>query len=74
MNFGSNASLDLASLREQQERDAMIAQAVAAVEAEGSAECESCGEPIPEKRRAAAPFARRCIECQTFLEQEKFHR
>ncbi|MBP1844775.1 phage/conjugal plasmid C-4 type zinc finger TraR family protein [Rhizobium petrolearium] len=74
MNFGSNASLDLAALRESQERDAMIAQAIAAVATEGAANCTSCGFPIPEERRAAAPFARRCIECQTFLEQEKFHR
>lgn len=31
-------------------------------------ECEDCGEPIPEARRKAAPGCRRCIECQTILE------
>lgn len=31
-------------------------------------ECEDCGEPIPEARRRAMPGCRRCIECQTTIE------
>ncbi|MGE0485230.1 MAG: DksA/TraR family C4-type zinc finger protein [Gammaproteobacteria bacterium] len=27
-------------------------------------ECEDCGEPIPEARRAALPGVRRCVPCQ----------
>ena len=32
---------------------------------EGSAECEECGEPIPEARRRALPGARTCVACQS---------
>ena len=31
---------------------------------ESRAECEDCGEPIPEKRRIALPGVRRCVPCQ----------
>ena len=27
--------------------------------------CDECGEPIPEKRRAALPGVRTCVECQS---------
>ncbi len=33
--------------------------------------CERCGEPIPEKRLDALPFARYCIDCQRVVEQEE---
>jgi phage/conjugal plasmid C-4 type zinc finger TraR family protein len=29
------------------------------------ANCEECGEPIPEARRSALPGARTCIACQS---------
>ncbi len=74
MMFGSNAALDLAALREQQERDALIAEAIAALEQPGTKECVDCGHAIPGRRLAVAPFARRCIECQKIHEQEKYHR
>ena len=32
------------------------------------AECEECGEPIPEARRKALPGVRRCIDCQQELD------
>lgn len=35
---------------------------------ESLVECEDCGEPIPEARRKAMPGCRRCIDCQTTLE------
>lgn len=73
MNF-SNAALDLASVREQQERDALIADAIAALEQPGKTECVDCGHAIPKARLAVAPFAVRCIECQKLHEEEKYHR
>jgi phage/conjugal plasmid C-4 type zinc finger TraR family protein len=30
-----------------------------------AAECDDCGEPIPEKRRDALPGVRTCIACQS---------
>lgn len=33
-------------------------------------ECEECGEPIPEKRRAAVPGVRRCVACQAEADAE----
>ena len=30
----------------------------------GRADCEECGEPIPEARRKAVPGVRLCIDCQ----------
>lgn len=35
--------------------------------------CEDCGEEIPEARRRAQPGCRRCIRCQTELEQTLTH-
>jgi phage/conjugal plasmid C-4 type zinc finger TraR family protein len=32
---------------------------------EGLAECEDCGEPIPQARRRALPGARTCVSCQS---------
>ncbi|MEO6093702.1 MAG: DksA/TraR family C4-type zinc finger protein [Novosphingobium sp.] len=32
---------------------------------EGLAQCEECGEPIPEARRRALPGARTCVGCQS---------
>lgn len=30
--------------------------------------CEDCGEDIPQERRAAAPWAVRCVPCQEIKE------
>jgi phage/conjugal plasmid C-4 type zinc finger TraR family protein len=35
---------------------------------ESLAECEECGEPIPEARRKAVPGVRRCVQCQEAAE------
>jgi phage/conjugal plasmid C-4 type zinc finger TraR family protein len=32
---------------------------------EGLADCEECGDPIPEPRRRALPSARTCMQCQS---------
>lgn len=35
--------------------------------------CEECGEPIPEKRRAALPGVRTCVSCQSGRDQAVRH-
>ena len=35
------------------------------------ADCEDCGEPIPERRLAAAPGCIRCIACQREFESRR---
>ena len=37
---------------------------------ESLAECEACGEPIPEARRKALPGVRLCIACQEEADRE----
>jgi phage/conjugal plasmid C-4 type zinc finger TraR family protein len=32
---------------------------------EGAAQCEECGDEIPEGRRRALPGARTCVQCQS---------
>jgi len=34
-----------------------------------STECIDCGEPIPQARRQAAPWAKRCVYCQELTER-----
>lgn len=70
----SNAAYDLASEREEQEREAAIQAARAILVTVGADTCVECDRPIPAGRRAAAPFAVRCIECQKIHEEEKYHR
>lgn len=40
----------------------------------GGGICIDCGEAIPEKRRQAVPGCRRCIDCQTDFERQKWGR
>ena len=37
--------------------------------AKGTLDCIDCGNEIPEKRRNAVPYARRCAGCQTIYER-----
>lgn len=53
------------------ERDRSIATASAAVSAPGGEICVDCGAAIPPERRVAAPWAKRCFECQGFFEAER---
>lgn len=71
MNFGGNAALDLAAERAEQEREAKIAAASAALRGPGTMECEDCGNDIARERRIALPSATRCIFCQTLLERTR---
>ena len=45
-------------------RDAILEARSHMPSGESPEECEECGEPIPEKRRAAIPGVRTCIACQ----------
>jgi len=69
MNFGSNAALDLAADRAEQEREATIAAASRSLRGPGTVQCEDCPNDIPRERRLAMPSATRCISCQTRLER-----
>lgn len=37
----------------------------------GALECDTCGEPIPERRRQAMPSATRCAPCQDKMEARR---
>ncbi|WOI53184.1 DksA/TraR family C4-type zinc finger protein [Parvularcula sp. LCG005] len=36
-------------------------------------ECDECGEPIPERRRAALPGVRTCVQCQSTADTKIQH-
>lgn len=36
---------------------------------EDNTHCVDCGNEIPERRRKAAPFSKRCIDCQEGFEK-----
>lgn len=66
---GAPIDFDLAERLAQAERDAGAARSSAMVSGRGSAVCHDCGEMIEEARRKAAPFAKRCLECQQHSER-----
>lgn len=70
----SNSAYELAEARTQQERQAAIESASKAVAKTGLCICQDCGLMIGEARQKAAPFARRCINCQTAFEHERLSR
>lgn len=53
------------------ERDSAAARAARAVQAIGQSECEDCGATLSPERIVAAPFATRCIACQTAFERRR---
>jgi len=57
--------------QEHFERLALQRQRDLMPQGEALAECEDCGEPIPEKRRQAAPGCTRCIGCQNHYERQQ---
>lgn len=71
MMEAGNKAHELADLRAEQERDAGIAAASAALVGDGSDICVRCGEEIEPERLAALPSARRCVDCQSKLEREQ---
>ncbi|MSR15179.1 MAG: DksA/TraR family C4-type zinc finger protein [Gammaproteobacteria bacterium] len=59
----------------QDQIDQSIADAVeqarrALASGAGRADCEDCGDTIPEARRLAVPGVRRCVACQEAQEPE----
>jgi len=61
--------LEQASAIELVQRDNALHQVRAQLQGNGQADCEDCGDPIPDQRRAAAPSAIRCVVCQTAFER-----
>lgn len=61
--------IDEAVAFSEAEREALIARAAGHIAQAGAIHCEDCDIEIPEARRAAAPFATRCIHCQTKFER-----
>ena len=45
--------------------DAVMAARARLAGGESATDCDDCGEPIPERRRAAVPGVRTCIACQS---------
>jgi DnaK suppressor protein len=48
---------------------ALIDEALHRIETGGFGECVNCGEPVPEKRLEAVPWARYCLKCQDLQER-----
>lgn len=65
----SDFDREVGELRVEQERQARIDAARAALKQQGRDECE-CGATISPARRRACPSATRCLECQEIAEQE----
>lgn len=62
----------------QDQIDDTVSDAVAAARArmptgESASECDECGEDIPERRRAALPGVRLCVECQAIHDRAVRH-
>lgn len=65
----SNAAVELAEQRVEQEAAAGIARARAALTGTSGRLVCDCGEPISEARRRAVPNTDQCINCATFAER-----
>jgi phage/conjugal plasmid C-4 type zinc finger TraR family protein len=68
---------EMANELAERDRADAIEFASRAVSAQGSVDCEDCDDLIPPERRLAAPFATRCVGCQTaheLAQQHFFHR
>lgn len=55
---------DRASGLEEADRIGGVAMVRERLQGQGAEFCADCDEAIPAKRRAAAPWAERCISCQ----------
>ncbi|MCF6432631.1 TraR/DksA C4-type zinc finger protein [Leisingera sp. MMG026] len=61
--------LDQAERAVEAERARAVQQVTNAVAGAGRKDCRDCGDEIEPKRRAAAPFAVRCVACQQVAER-----
>lgn len=66
--------LEQASRLEADRRADAQAAAQRALARQGTEDCEDCGAVIPPARRAAAPFATRCVDCQARAEHLRHSR
>jgi len=59
----------------QSEEQLMIERGLKAIRAQfsspGAADCQQCGDPIPERRRQLLPGVKTCVYCQ---EKKEFYR
>lgn len=53
--------------------DAVLAARARIPAGESEPFCNECGEPIPERRRAALPGVRTCVSCQAGLDRSIAH-
>ncbi len=60
---------DRASGLEEADRIGGVAMVQARLQGQGAEECEECGIEIPRTRREAAPWAVRCVDCQSIREE-----
>lgn len=58
-------ALDLAEARIEGERAAGVSAGRLSLVQSGTDACIDCDRAIPQARRKAAPFAKRCIGCQS---------
>ncbi len=65
----NECQIEAAEASVERERTSLADRASAAISGTGSDECNTCGEEISPERRAAAPFAQRCLACQNHAEQ-----
>ena len=49
-------------------KDAVLAARARMPAGPAATHCEECGEPIPERRRAALPGVRTCVPCQSEID------
>ncbi|TCM20887.1 TraR/DksA family transcriptional regulator [Novosphingobium sp. PhB165] len=54
-------------------KDAISAARARMPHGEGLAECEECGDPIPDARRQAMPGVRTCVACQARRDKVPVH-
>ena len=54
-------------------KDAVLGARARLPAGESITHCEDCGEPIPERRRAALPGVRTCIACQSERDAQVRH-
>lgn len=53
--------------------DAVLAARARMPSGESQHFCQECGEPIPERRRAALPGVKTCVSCQAGLDRDVAH-
>ncbi|MFG1466580.1 TraR/DksA C4-type zinc finger protein [Xanthobacter sp. DSM 24535] len=63
--------IDIAQQLDERLRRAEIASVRARTEGEGTEACEACGAEIEPARRRAAPWATRCLACQSIAERRQ---